>query len=477
MQHYIRKIRIISAILLGIEILALSFLVSLYFFDFIEGSKVVIEDNYLIIVFAAVFLLVDWIYFALIFQRVKSIRFKNNLQTANLFGETIQESLSFSQLGIIVVNDSHDIIWTNEIITQIDEHLLDKNILDALPQLREFQEGTNEDRVIKVKIKDIIFDVTYVKSSNVYFFKNVTDYDNLIQYSIEQAVVLGIVMIDNYEELAEGQEETSDTLSRVKTKINEYFKEYGVLLRKYSNNSYFAICNYDSLFKMKEDGFRWWIDRVGKSFALYDLVRIDHFRGFAGFYSIPYGDSTARNGSWNQAPGLELFRAIKEKYPRGRIIAEDLGFITDDVRKLLADTDFPGMKILQFAFYDENSEYLPRTYTTDNCIVYTASHDSDCTLSWLRSLRGDALERFKRECPRKKGQSALWAVMDLAMRSRANLAIVPMQDYLELTNEEGRMNVPSVASGNWTWRISPRYATAKRMEKIAALAKSTKRSK
>ena len=255
MQHYIRKIRIISAILLGIEILALSFLVSLYFFDFIEGSKAVIEDNYLIIVFAAIFLLVDWIYFALIFQRLKSIRFKNNLQTANLFGETIQESLSFSQLGIIVVNDSHDIIWTNEIITQIDEHLLDKNILDALPQLREFQEGTNEDRVIKVKIKDIIFDVTYVKSSNVYFFKNVTDYDNLIQYSIEQAVVLGIVMIDNYEELAEGQEETSDTLSRVKTKINEYFKEYGVLLRKYSNNSYFAICNYDSLFKMKEDGF------------------------------------------------------------------------------------------------------------------------------------------------------------------------------------------------------------------------------
>ena len=138
----------------------------------------------------------------------------------------LKPSLSFSRLGIIVVNDAHDIIWTNEIISQVDEHLLDKNILDIFPQLREFQEATDEEKIIKVKIKDIIFDVNFVKSSNVYFFKNVTDYDNLIKYSIEQAVVLGIVMIDNYEELAEGQEETSDTLSRVKTKINEYFKEY-----------------------------------------------------------------------------------------------------------------------------------------------------------------------------------------------------------------------------------------------------------
>ena len=171
-----------------------------------------------------------------------------------------------------------------------------------------------------------------------------------------------------------------------------------------------------------------------------------------------------------------MFRTVREQYPTGKIIAEDLGFITDDVRELLTATDFPGMKILQFAFYDENSEYLPRTYSTDNCIVYTASHDSDCTLSWLHNLQGEALERFERECPRKKGQSALWAVMELAMRSRANLAIVPMQVYLELTNEEGRMNVPAVAAGNWTWRISPRYATSKRIEKIAALAKSTKRS-
>ena len=229
--------------------------------------------------------------------------------------------------------------------------------------------------------------------------------------------------------------------------------------------------------RMKEDGFRWWLDRVEKNFALYDLVRIDHFRGFAGYYSIPYGHNTARYGTWNSAPGKELFRCVREKFPRGRIIAEDLGFITEDVRELLTETDFPGMKILQFAFYDEDSEYLPRIYPTDNCIVYTGSHDSDCTLTWLRNLQGDALERFKRECPRKKGQSALWAVIELAMRSRANLAVVPIQDYLGLTNEEGRMNVPAVAEGNWSWRISPRYATAKRIEMIRSMAKATKRHK
>ena len=229
--------------------------------------------------------------------------------------------------------------------------------------------------------------------------------------------------------------------------------------------------------KMKEDGFSWWLDRVEKNFAIYDLVRIDHFRGFAGYYSIPYGESTARNGKWESAPGLELFRRVREKFPRGRIIAEDLGFITEDVRELLTDTDFPGMKILQFAFYDEDSEYLPRVYTTDNCIVYTGSHDSDCTLSWLRNLQGDALARFERECPRKQGQDALWAVIELAMRSRANLAVVPIQDYLGLTNEEGRMNVPAVAEGNWSWRINPLYASEERIDRIRDMAKTTKRHK
>lgn len=227
--------------------------------------------------------------------------------------------------------------------------------------------------------------------------------------------------------------------------------------------------------KMKKDGFSWWIDRVAAAFEMYDILRIDHFRGFASFFAIPYGDMNARGGSWMDAPGIELFDAIKAALPKSKIIAEDLGFITDDVRELLKASGFPGMKVLQFAFYGEDSEYLPRTYTTDNCVVYSGSHDADCTRSWYAQLKGDALKRFKKECPREKGQSATEATIALAMGSRANLCIIPMQDYLELTNAEGRMNTPSTAEGNWCWRISPRYATEKLKNKIVSLTEKGKR--
>lgn len=227
---------------------------------------------------------------------------------------------------------------------------------------------------------------------------------------------------------------------------------------------------------MESDGFSWWIERVKTSFSLYDILRIDHFRGFASYYVIPYGDENARRGTWKEAPGKELFEAIRAALPKSKIIAEDLGFITDDVRELLSQTGFPGMKVLQFAFYDDNSEYLPRTYSTDNCVVYSGSHDADCTASWYRSLDKNARMRFKRESSRRKGQSATYAVIESAMRSRANLAIIPLQDYLELTNEEGRMNTPSVAEGNWCWRVSPRYATKALIEKISDVTKRTSRA-
>ena len=228
---------------------------------------------------------------------------------------------------------------------------------------------------------------------------------------------------------------------------------------------------------MLEDGFKWWLGRVGAAFKLYDILRIDHFRGFAGYYNIPYGDSTARNGKWDSAPGIELFRTIASHYPKSKIIAEDLGFITDDVRELLTDTGFPGMKMLHFAFYDEDSEYLPRTYETKNCVVYSSSHDSDCTFSWVKNLSGEALTRFKKECPRNTAQSRTYDLIEFAFRSIANLAIVPMQDYLMLSNEEGRMNTPSTSMGNWTWRISPRYNSQKLRNAILDLTVKTKRNK
>lgn len=234
------------------------------------------------------------------------------------------------------------------------------------------------------------------------------------------------------------------------------------------------IYNWDL---MQKDGFSWWTERVGRAFDIYDILRIDHFRGFAGYYNIPYGEDTARNGKWDSAPGIQLFRTIAKKYPNAKVIAEDLGFITDDVRELLTDTGFPGMKMLHFAFYDEDSEYLPRTYTTENCVVYSASHDSDCTYTWLECLGGDAKVRFDRECPRDPEQSRTYDVIQFAAESIANLVVVPIQDYLELSNAEGRMNVPATSEGNWSWRIAPDYNTAELRKKITDMVIKTKRDK
>ena len=228
---------------------------------------------------------------------------------------------------------------------------------------------------------------------------------------------------------------------------------------------------------MEQQGFAWWIKRTGIAFRLYDILRIDHFRGFAGYYNVPFGESTARSGKWDAAPGIALFRAIAKAFPRAKIIAEDLGYITPDVLDLLDDTGFPGMKMLHFAFYDEDSENLPRMYKHKNCVVYASSHDSDCTCTWLKNLSGEARRRFNRECPRNRQQSRTYDLIEFAMNSIANLAMVPMQDYLELSNEEGRMNIPSTAEGNWGWRITPRYDTPRRRERILALTTRTKRNK
>lgn len=228
---------------------------------------------------------------------------------------------------------------------------------------------------------------------------------------------------------------------------------------------------------MEQQGFAWWLKRTGLAFRLYDILRIDHFRGFAGYYNVPYGESTARNGKWDAAPGIALFRTLRQICPKAKIIAEDLGFITPDVLELMEDTGFPGMKMLHFAFYDEDSENLPRMYTTENCVVYSASHDSDCSCTWVKDICGEAAERFRKECPHSKGQHRVYDLIEFAFRSRANLAMVPLQDYLLLFNEEGRMNIPATAAGNWSWRVSPRYDTPALRSRILSLAKKTKREK
>ncbi len=226
---------------------------------------------------------------------------------------------------------------------------------------------------------------------------------------------------------------------------------------------------------MKQENFAWWIDRIRASFDLYDILRIDHFIGFENYYAIPWPSQTARGGVWHKAPGMELFGVVKKELPDIKIIAEDLGIVTDEVRKLLAFTEFPGMKMLHFAFYEDNSDNLPRRYTSDNWVVYTASHDSDCTVSWGRGLNSETMARFRRECPRKKGQSITRALIAFAMGSRANLAMVPIQDYLELDNESGRMNIPSTAQGNWSWRLDANYATSALKRRISGVTRENGR--
>ena len=199
---------------------------------------------------------------------------------------------------------------------------------------------------------------------------------------------------------------------------------------------------------------------------LYDILRLDHFIGFENYYAVPYPSENARGGTWQQAPGKALFTKLKKAFPNMKIIAEDLGIVTDEVRKLLSYTGFPGMKMLHFAFYEDDSENLPRMYNSDNWVVYTASHDSDCTATWAKEQNEETLNRLKKECPVAPEQTIPQALIAFAMGSRANLVMVPIQDYLELTNAQGRMNIPSVPQGNWSWRLEADYAKKELIDKI-----------
>lgn len=220
----------------------------------------------------------------------------------------------------------------------------------------------------------------------------------------------------------------------------------------------------------KETGYEWWISRIKASLKWYDVVRIDHFRGFDEYFSIPYGDKTARNGHWVKGPGIDLFNAIKVNLGDVNIIAEDLGYLTDTVVKLVKDTGFPGMKIIQFAFDSrEESNYYPYTYTK-NSIVYTGTHDNDNIQGWYNSLSEDdkklAMEYMNNEDTERS--ELHWDFIKLAMSCVSKLAVIPMQDYLGL-GTDGRMNVPSTLGGNWTWRLLENEISDGLLSRIAEL--------
>jgi 4-alpha-glucanotransferase len=202
---------------------------------------------------------------------------------------------------------------------------------------------------------------------------------------------------------------------------------------------------------MEEHQFSWWIERIKTQQLLFDLIRIDHFRGFEAYWEIPADAETAIDGHWVKAPGKKLLKALYKVYPELSLVAEDLGVITEKVDALRKHFSLPGMKILQFAFSGEASNpYLPHNHQI-NSVVYTGTHDNDTTLSWLNSLNDEEKQRIQQyfNYPYEKLQHVL---MNTAMASVAKLAILPMQDILEL-GEGHRMNTPGTIEGNWRWRF------------------------
>ena len=220
--------------------------------------------------------------------------------------------------------------------------------------------------------------------------------------------------------------------------------------------------------KMRANGYVWWIERMKAALKLFDIVRIDHFRGFEAYYGVPFGDETAKNGAWYPCVGAEPFDAINKALGNPRIIAEDLGLIDDKVKAVLRQTGYPGMKVLQFAFFEDDNEYLPRMYADSNCVVYTGTHDSYTTRQWYEDLEGDVLERFLKESGKKRGEKASVALIRMALESKAKYAIIPLGDYMDL-GAEGRINAPSTLGGNWDWRAPADYDTPALRRKVLNL--------
>ena len=220
----------------------------------------------------------------------------------------------------------------------------------------------------------------------------------------------------------------------------------------------------------EKTGYAWWITRLKHCFEIYDVVRIDHFRGFESYYSIPYGDETAENGHWEKGPGMKLFNAVNAALGEQEIIAEDLGYLTQEVLDLLKDSGYPGMKIMEFAFDPrEAGNYLPHTYT-NHCVAYTGTHDNNTLLAWLDELDEEAIT-FMDEYMGSGGhakEEKVWDVIRLTLACVADLAVIPMQDYLVL-GKEARINQPSTLGSNWTWRMASGAFTDELAEKIGHL--------
>ena len=225
----------------------------------------------------------------------------------------------------------------------------------------------------------------------------------------------------------------------------------------------------------KSQNYDWWVQRVNHCFEMYDVVRIDHFRGFDEYYSIPYGDLTAENGHWEKGPGMDLFNTIKNRLGEKQIIAEDLGYMTDTVRELVKDSCYPNMKVLEFAFDSRDigsaSDYLPHNYP-NNCVVYTGTHDNETLASWYKTIRPEERQMVKDYLHNQKvtEKTVHTEMIVLAMRSVADTCIIPIQDYFGYDNS-ARMNHPSTTGSNWKWRLAEGEITEEMLKEIGELTR------
>ncbi|MBO4396601.1 MAG: 4-alpha-glucanotransferase [Eubacterium sp.] len=230
--------------------------------------------------------------------------------------------------------------------------------------------------------------------------------------------------------------------------------------------------------KHRETGYEWWISRIRHVYNWYDIVRVDHFRGFDEYYAVPYGEKTARNGEWKPGPGLDLFRAARRELGEFRVIAEDLGFLTDSVREMLDSSGFPGMKVLQFAFDPrEDNDYLPHNYGR-NSVVYTGTHDNETTLTWWRHLPAENKNMAMRYLGASRFSSAkklTWRLIELAEASVSDTCIIPMQDLLCL-GDSARINTPSTIGHNWLWRMKPNAFSPKLVTRLHSMTRLYGRS-
>ena len=227
------------------------------------------------------------------------------------------------------------------------------------------------------------------------------------------------------------------------------------------------LYNYDAL---RNDGYGWWIRRVGGAAKLFDVIRIDHFRGFESFWAVPYGDKTAKNGRWIKGPGMDLVGRLTGWFRDIEFIAEDLGYLTPEVTQLLSDSGLPGMKVLEFAFDSrEPSDYLPHTYRT-HCVCYTGTHDNTTLGAWPDEAAPADYAFAKQYLGLHKEEGFNYGVIRGGMSSVAELFVAQMQDYLEL-GKGHRMNTPGNPEGNWRWRMLPSETTKTLAKRIYAMTK------